>query len=241
MDPLPVPSDADIQWTDAALSGALRPNEAGGITRMAIKVLLADDHKLILAGIRRALEEVEDLEVVGEAESGSQVLPLIHQTNPDLVLLDLRLPDMSGLACLDSIRQRYPEVKVVILSAFNDAEHIQAAFQRGATAYIVKSVNPVDLPSALRQALDQTVYQGVRVIGDVNGQAGDGLGLTEREMSMLKALARGLSNQAISKEFWVTEQTVKFHLSNIYRKLGVANRTEAARFAYERGLVESAA
>ena len=208
---------------------------------MAIKVLLADDHRLILAGIRRALEEVEDLEVVGEAESGSQVLPLIHQTNPDLVLLDLRLPDMSGLACLDSIRQRYPEVKVVILSAFNDAEHIQAAFQRGATAYIVKSVNPVDLPSALRQALDQTVYQGVRVIGDVNGQAGEGLGLTEREMSMLKALARGLSNQAISKEFWVTEQTVKFHLSNIYRKLGVANRTEAARFAYERGLVESAA
>ena len=208
---------------------------------MAIKVLLADDHRLILAGIRRALEEVEDLEVVGEAESGSQVLPLIHQTNPDLVLLDLRLPDMSGLACLDAIRQRYPEVKVVILSAFNDAEHIQAAFQRGATAYIVKSVNPVDLPSALRQALDQTVFHGVRVIGDVAGQPGDGLGLTEREMSMLKALARGLSNQAISKEFWVTEQTVKFHLSNIYRKLGVANRTEAARFAYERGLVESAA
>jgi DNA-binding NarL/FixJ family response regulator len=208
---------------------------------MAIKVLLADDHRLILAGIRRALEEVEDLEVVGEAESGSQVLPLIHQTDPDIVLLDLRLPDMSGLACLDSIRQRHPDVKVVILSAFNDAEHIQAAFQRGATAYIVKSVNPVDLPSALRQALDQTVYQGVRVIGDVSGQAGEGLGLTEREMSMLKALARGLSNQAISKEFWVTEQTVKFHLSNIYRKLGVANRTEAARFAYERGLVESAA
>jgi DNA-binding NarL/FixJ family response regulator len=208
---------------------------------MAIKVLLADDHRLILAGIRRALEEVEDLEVVGEAESGSQVLPLIHQTSPDLVLLDLRLPDMSGLACLDAIRQRYPEVKVVILSAFSDTEHIQAAFQRGATAYIVKSVNPVDLPSALRQALDQTVYQGVRVIGDMGGQAGDSLGLTEREMSMLKALARGLSNQAISKEFWVTEQTVKFHLSNIYRKLGVANRTEAARFAYERGFIESAA
>src|SRR5215210_5442256 len=198
---------------------------------MAIRVLLADDHRLILAGIRRALDEVEDLEVVGEAESGSQVLPLIHQTNPDLVLLDLRLPDMSGLACLDSIRQRYPDVRVVILSAFNDPEHIQAAFQRGATAYIVKSVNPVDLPSALRQALDQTVFQGVRVIGDVSGQAGDGLGLTEREMSMLKALARGLSNQAISKEFWVTEQTVKFHLSNIYRKLGVATapRLRASR------------
>ena len=208
---------------------------------MAIKVLLADDHRLILAGVRRALEEVDDLEVVGEAESGSQVLPLIHQTSPDLVLLDLRLPDMNGLTCLDQIRKRYPDVKVVVLSAFSDPEHVQAAFQRGATAYIVKSVNPVDLPSALRQALEETVYQGVRVIGDVSGATGEGLGLTERELSMLKALARGLSNQAISKEFWVTEQTVKFHLSNIYRKLGVANRTEAARFAYERGLVESVA
>jgi DNA-binding NarL/FixJ family response regulator len=208
---------------------------------MAIKVLLADDHRLILAGIRRALEEVDDIEVVGEAESGSQVLPLIHQTSPDLVLLDLRLPDMTGLACLDAIKKRYPEVKVVVLSAFSDPEHIQASFQRGATAYIVKSVSPVDLPSALRQALEETVYQGVRVIGDVGNGNGEGLGLTERELSMLKALARGLSNQAISKEFWVTEQTVKFHLSNIYRKLGVANRTEAARFAYERGLVESVA
>ena len=208
---------------------------------MSIKVVLADDHQLILAGIRRALEEVEDLEVVGEAQTGAKVLPLIHQTNPDLVLLDLRLPDMNGLACLDAIRKRYPEVKVVVLSAFSDPEHIQAAFQRGATAYIVKSVNPIDLPSALRQALEETVYQGVRVLGDVGAGNGEGLGLTERELSMLKALARGLSNQAISKEFWVTEQTVKFHLSNIYRKLGVANRTEAARFAYERGLVESAA
>ena len=209
--------------------------------RMAIKVLLADDHRLVLSGIRRALEEVDDIEVVGAAESGSQVLPLIHQTSPDLVLLDLRLPDMNGLTCLDAIRKKYPEVKVVVLSAFNDPEHIQAAFQRGATAYIVKSVSPVDLPSALRQALEDTVYQGVRVIGDNGGSQGDGLGLTERELSMLKALARGLSNNAISKEFWVTEQTVKFHLSNIYRKLGVANRTEAARFAFERGLVESTA
>jgi DNA-binding NarL/FixJ family response regulator len=208
---------------------------------VAIKVLLADDHQLILAGIRRALEEVDDLEVVGEASTGAQVLPLIHQTSPDLVLLDLRLPDMSGLACLDAIRKRYPEVKVVVLSAFSDPDHIQSAFQRGATAYIVKSVNPIDLPSALRQALEQTVYQGVRVLGDAGGGSTEALGLTERELSMLKALARGLSNNAISKEFWVTEQTVKFHLSNIYRKLGVANRTEAARFAYERGLVESAA
>ena len=208
---------------------------------MAIKVLLADDHKLVLAGVRRALEDVEDMEVVGEASSGSQVLPLINQTNPDLVLLDLRMPHMNGFACLDAIRERHPNVKTVVLSAFSDAEHIESAFKHGASAYIVKSVNPLDLPSAIRQTFDSSVYQGIRVLRGSNDNADDNLGLTERELSMLKALAKGLSNSSISKEFWVTEQTVKFHLSNIYRKLGVANRTEAARFAYERGLIESVA
>jgi DNA-binding NarL/FixJ family response regulator len=208
---------------------------------MRIKVLVADDHRLMLDGVRRALEEVDDIEVVGEANSGEQVLTLVGRTDPDLVLLDLRMPGMSGLACLEAIRERYPRVKVVVLSAFADPEHVQSAFQRGATAYIVKNVNPVDLPSALRQALESTVYQGVRVLGVTENAEAEKVGLTGREVSVLKALARGLSNQAISKEFWVTEQTVKFHLSNIYRKLGVANRTEAARFAYEHGLVETVA
>ena len=207
----------------------------------AIRVLVADDHRLMLEGVRRALDGVEDIEVVGEAQTGSQVLPMVSRTNPDVVLLDLRMPDMSGLACLEAIKQRHPKVKVVVLSAFSDSDHINGAFQRGATAYIVKTVNPVDLPSALRQAVEATVYQGVHVFSGGAEDAGDKIGLTERELAMLKALARGLSNHAISREFWVTEQTVKFHLSNIYRKLGVANRTEAARFAYERGLTESVA
>jgi DNA-binding NarL/FixJ family response regulator len=208
---------------------------------LAIRVLLVDDHRLMLAGVRAALEETDELVVVGEAREGKQVLPLIRQTHADLVLLDLRLPDMSGLACLDAIRKRHPEVGVVVLSAHGDSEHIDAAFEGGAIAYIIKSVDPVDLPSALQDALRASVDHGRRVFGVQADGNRDDLGLTEREHSMLRALARGLSNQAISKEFWVTEQTVKFHLSNIYRKLGVSNRTEAARFAYERGLVESAA
>ena len=207
---------------------------------MKLKVLVADDHRLMLEGIRGALESVEDIEVVGEAHTGSQVLPLVGRTNPDIVLLDIRMPDMNGLACLDAIRQKYPKVKVVMLSAFGDPDHINSAFKRGATAYIVKTVNPVDLPSALRQAFEATVFQGVHVFSG-GEDTGDKIGLTERELAMLKALARGLSNGAISREFWVTEQTVKFHLSNIYRKLGVANRTEAARFAFERGIFESVA
>jgi DNA-binding NarL/FixJ family response regulator len=206
-----------------------------------IRLLVADDHRLMLEGIRRALDEVEDIEVVGEAQTGSQVLPMVSRTNPDLVLLDLRMPDMNGLACLDAIREKYPKVKVVVLSAFGDPDHITSAFNRGATAYIVKTVNPIDLPSALRQAFEATVYQGVHVFSGGESAENEKIGLTERELAMLKALARGLSNNAISREFWVTEQTVKFHLSNIYRKLGVANRTEAARFAFERGLLESVA
>ena len=204
-----------------------------------LKVLLADDHRLMLAGIRRALEAADDIEIVGEAYSGSQVLPLVSRTNPDVVLLDLRMPEMDGLACLDLIRKRHPEVKVVVLSVFSDSEHIETALKRGACGYIVKSVNPIDLPSAIRQVMEGAVYHALGLPEVDESASARAAGLTEREIAILKAVARGLSNQAIGKELWVTEQTVKFHLTNIYRKLGVANRTEAARYAYQNGLVES--
>jgi DNA-binding NarL/FixJ family response regulator len=204
-----------------------------------MKVLIADDHKLMVEGIRRALEPAEDIEVVGEASLGSQVLPLVRRLNPDVVLLDMRMPHMDGLACLDQIRKTCPKVKVIVLSVFSDPEHIQAAFNHGASGYIVKSVNPLDLPSAIRQAVDGTVFHALGLPeGDERG-SGKAAALTERELAILKAVARGLSNQAIGKELWVTEQTVKFHLTNIYRKLDLANRTEAARYAYQHGLVES--
>src|SRR5215207_3070870 len=181
---------------------------------MAIKVLVADDHALTLQGIRRVLEDVPDIEVVGEARSGSQVLPLIGQTDPDLVMLDIRMPQLDGLACLDRIRKRYPKVKVVMLSAYTDREHIAAALKRGASAYIAKTVNPLDLASALRQAFEGSVYTAYTVADDDESPC-ETLGLTDRELSMLRAVARGLSNQAIGREYWVTEQTVKFHLGNI--------------------------
>jgi DNA-binding NarL/FixJ family response regulator len=206
-----------------------------------MKVLIADDHRLMLEGIRRALESVDGFEIVGEAHTGSQVLPLIGRMNPDVVLLDLRMPQMDGFACLDMIRKRYPKVKVVVLSVFTDPERIEAALKRGASGYIVKTVNPIDLPSALRQAVEGTVYHALGLPEVDDATTAKAAGLTEREIAILKAVARGLSNQAIGKELWVTEQTVKFHLTNIYRKLGVANRTEAARYAYHHGLVESPA
>ena len=205
---------------------------------MAIRVLVADDHRLILEALLKTFEEVDGIEIVGTASDGRQVVPLIARTNPDLVLLDMRMPEMDGLTCLDRIRKHYPSVKVVMLSAFDDADRMRAALKRGASAYIVKTVNPLDLPAALRQVVEPTIYFGLPPQDEEPAAAA---GLTEREAAMLRALARGLSNAAISREFWVTEQTVKFHLTNIYRKLGVKNRTEATRYAYQHGLADELA
>jgi len=204
-----------------------------------LKVLIADDHRLILDGIKRSLEDDGGFEVVGEASSGERVLPLVGRTNPDLVVLDLRMPGMDGLICLDQIKKRHPAVKVVVLSVSTDEKLIENVLKRGASAYIVKSVNPVDLPAALRQAVEGTVFSAIGLPEATAASAAKAAGLTERETVILTALARGLSNEQIGKELWIAEQTVKFHLTNIYRKLGVANRTEAARYAYQQGLVES--
>jgi DNA-binding NarL/FixJ family response regulator len=202
---------------------------------MPLKVVIADDHRLTLDGVRRTLEAVEDIEVVGTASSGSQVLPLVRGTQPDLVLLDIRMPGIDGITCLELLRKHHPDVKVVMLSAFSDRDQVETALARGASAYIAKTVNPLDLPSALRQVVDGTVYHVIGAIEPRHG--GDDPDLTRREMSVLQALARGLSNKAIGQEFWVTEQTVKFHLGNIYRKLGVPSRTAAVHYAHEHGLV----
>jgi DNA-binding NarL/FixJ family response regulator len=204
-----------------------------------MRVLIADDHRLIAEGIRKALEETGDFEVVGEANTGSQVLPLVRRTNPDLVILDLRMPGVDGLTCLEQIREQHADVKVVVLSMSTDPSVIQAALKRGASAYVVKSVNPMDLPSVLRQAVEGTVFSAVGLEESGESESARDLGLTSREVTIIQALSRGLSNQAIGKELWVAEQTVKFHLTNIYRKLGVANRTEAVRLAYQHGLIEN--
>ncbi len=203
-----------------------------------VRVVIADDHRLVLDGIRRALEADGSFEIVGETQSGTQVLPLVAREKPDLVLLDVRMPNMDGLACLDEIRRRHPETKVVMLSASTSNDLIETALRRGASAYVIKSVDPDDLPATLRQALEGNLHTAVGLeSGKPTGAKA--LGLTDREVTILGALARGLSNDEIAKEFWVAPQTVKFHLTNIYRKLSVKNRTEATRLAYQHGLVES--
>ena len=193
----------------------------------------------MLDGIRRALEADGGFEIVGETQSGSEVLPLVAETNPDLVVLDVRLPQVDGLMCLDEIRKRFPDVKVVMLSASTSPDLVETALRRGASAYVIKSVEPADLPSTLRQVVNGTVFSTVGGADPADSAGSRAAGLTERETAILRAAARGLSNEEIARELWVTQQTVKFHLTNIYRKLGVKNRTEATRTAYQQGLVES--
>ena len=204
-----------------------------------MRVVIADDHRLMLDGVRRALEADGGFEIVGETLDGAQVLPIVTRTHPDLVLLDVRMPKMDGLACLDEIVKRFPKVKVVMLSASTSPDLIAAALRRGASAYLAKSVDPTDLPSTLRQVLDGNVWSASETVPETDNAGARSLGLTERETAILQALARGLSNDEIAKELWVTQQTVKFHLTNIYRKLGAKNRTQATRIAQQHGLVDS--
>jgi len=203
----------------------------------SLKVLVADDHRLMLDAIRLVLDEADDIEVVAEATRGSQVLPLVGQTTPDLVLLDIGMPEMDGLTCLDQLQKRFPDVTVVILSGQDDPETIRSALARGARWFVAKQIDPRDLPSALRLAAQGAVYQAV-ADEDPAGAVDDSGPLTPSEQRVLEALARGLSNKAIAGELWLTQQTVKFHLTNIYRRLGVTNRTEAVRYAYQHRLVK---
>ena len=202
------------------------------------RVLVADDHRLMLVAVRRALADAADFEIVGEVSVGSQVVPAARETKPDVVLLDLRMPELDGLACLERLRKHDPNLAVVILSSYSDKAQIEAAREGGALGYVVKTVEPVDLASVLRSALAGEAFK-VWGADEPKGtaQAAGAGGLSERETVILEAVARGLSNREIARQLWISEQTVKFHLRNVYRKLEISSRTEAARYAYRTGVV----
>jgi DNA-binding NarL/FixJ family response regulator len=205
-----------------------------------LKVLIADDHPLVLAGVRRALERSEGIEVVGEARSPAEAMALIDRRRPDLVLMDLRMPGVRGTEHIEQVRTNWPDVKVVVLSATEDRPSIDAALNSGASAFMVKSVSPSDIGAVLRQVATGAIFHAPSGGGARAGSAPDvpqSPELTERERGILDAAARGLTTAEISRELYISEHTVKFHLTNLYRKLGVSNRAAAVRYALENGLV----
>ena len=204
----------------------------------AIRVLIADDHPLIIAGVRRTIEQSEDFEVVGEARSVPEVMSLVDRRSPDVVLLDLRMPGAAGVEHIEQIRDRFPEVKVVVLSACDDRPSIDGALHAGANAYMLKTTTAVDIASLLRQVARGVVFHAPpapSVSAPASSQP-EAPALTEREQTILAAVGAGLTTSAISRELWVSEHTIKFHLTNIYRKIGVTNRAGAVRYALEHGL-----
>jgi DNA-binding NarL/FixJ family response regulator len=203
-----------------------------------IRVVLAEDHALMRDAVALALDGDPDVDLVGSVATGHGLLPLLARVDADFVLLDVHLPGVDGLTLLEALGEQHPRLHVAMLSAVDDPHVIASAFRRGARGYILKSVNPFDLPAAIRQIVDGSVIH--RPLADP-GEADARPGLSRKEVAVLAELAQGCTNKEIAGRLWLSEQTVKFHLRNIYRKLEISSRTEAVRFAYEHDLVRPAA
>ena len=202
-----------------------------------IRVLLVDDHELVRAGLRTFLQLQPDMAVVGEANSGEQALALVAGLAPDIVLLDLVLPGMSGVDTARRLRVAHPEVKIVVLTSFAGQESVLPAVRAGVAGYLLKDVGPAELADALRSvhAGGSPLHPAVAatVLRQVNATADP---LTPREREVLRLIARGLSNRLIARELVLSEKTVKTHVSAVLAKLGVTDRTQAALLAVREGM-----
>ena len=187
------------------------------------------------------------LTVVGTATSGREGLALVTEHRPDVLVTGIQMPegDIDGIELVRKGNEVVSTLRAIVLSVYDDTKHIDAALAAGAVAYVIKTAHPDDLRSAIRQAFTHSVYSpGSRrpaARGGRRGRSEDLPDLTRRELEILRLVAEGHSNTQLAKMLWVTEQTVKFHLSNVYRKLDVANRTEASRWAQLHGLLGGAA
>jgi NarL family two-component system response regulator LiaR len=204
----------------------------------AARVVIAEDHDLMAAAIRLALANERDFEIVADVRRGTEVLPATKRYRADVVLLDLSLPELHGFTCLELLRVQVPHVKSVVLSGFADSEHIEAALSRGAVGYIVKTIRLEELATAIRQALNGALFIPFVACDGRREHWTSNFTLTGREAAILVHLAQGKPNDAIATAEGIQPRTVKFHLTHIYRKLGIANRTEAALWAHQNGFVD---
>jgi DNA-binding NarL/FixJ family response regulator len=209
--------------------------------------VICDSHPMWIDAVEQVLKRI-GIRVVGKTTSTGEALQLVEEHRPDLLITELEGDggDTSGLVLIERARQIVPDVRPIVLSMHQEVQVIDAAFAAGASAYVVKTAHPEDLASAVRQAFSHSVYLAGRPAVAAVPAPGpaqvddDSPGLTRRELEILRLVAEGHSNAQLARMLWVTEQTIKFHLSNIYRKLEVANRTEASRWAQVHGLLESA-
>jgi len=211
-----------------------------------IQVLLADDHAVVRKGIRQFLEEAGDVEVIAEADDGAEAIRLVEAHQPDVAVLDIRMPEMTGVEATRRIKARFPQVRVLVLTAYDDDPYVFALLQAGADGYVLKTASGDDLVRAVRtvhrgeSALGPEIASKVirqAVSGRPEGAAEQVETLTDRELDVLRLAARGLTNRAIGHELSISHRTVQGHLAGIYGKLGVNSRTEAVTEALRRGWI----
>lgn len=204
-------------------------------------VVLVDDHPAMRAGVRGVLERTADISVVGEASTGRQALAVLEKTTPDIVFLDIGLPDTDGISLLGEIRRVTAGTKVVMFSCQTDETSVRLAVDGGASGYLTKLAGPREIVDAVRRVLRGQVAispdVATHLISAIRGQRRPGEpSLTEREREVWRAMSRGLSNADIARELYLSEHTVKFHVHNLLGKLGLKSRGEAICAAHRRGM-----
>lgn len=207
-----------------------------------IRVLIADDHHVVRRGLLFFLKTQKDIEVVGEAKNGVEAVSLAEQVQPDIILMDLVMPELDGIQATRQIKSKYPDIQVLMLTSFSDRDHVVPAIDAGAAGYQLKDIEPDDLVASIRQ-----IMQGEHILHPevtTSLEQEDEVvphrlnPLTPRELDVLAELTKGKSNREIAASLFVTEKTVKTHISNIFTKLAVQDRTQAALYAVKHGLTE---
>jgi NarL family two-component system response regulator LiaR len=209
---------------------------------MPVRVLIADDHAVVRQGLRMFLGLDTELEIVGEASTGVQALNLAHDLRPDVVLMDLLMPEMDGIEATGRIRRELPDVEVIALTSVLEDSSVVGAIRAGAIGYLLKNTEADELVRAIKAAADGQVQlspqAAARLMREVRAPDSPEE-LTEREIDVLRLLALGLSNKEIARDLSIGEKTVKTHVSSILGKLNVSSRTQAALYAVRIGLVDS--
>ena len=206
-----------------------------------IRVMLVDDHTMVRRGLATFLRAFDDLELAGEAESGEAAIQLCAAVLPDVILMDMVMPDMDGAAATRAIRQQFPQVQVIALTSFKEGELVKNALAAGAIGYLLKDVSADDLVRAIRAAhagratLSPEAAQAL--VETANQPLAPGLDLTERELEVLTLMVEGLNNTQIAGRLTVSSSTIKSHVSSILSKLGVASRTEAVTLALRKRII----
>jgi len=215
---------------------------------MTITILLVDDHALVRSGVRAYLETQPELVVVAEASSGQEAMQLAAEYAPDVVLMDLVMPGMDGVEATRRVREISPRTQVVVLTSFHEDTHIFPAIKAGAISYLLKDIGPAELAEAIRAAArgEAILHPKVaaRLMQELRGNRTQTINpyteLSEREQEVLRLIAEGMSNTEMAEKLVLSEKTIKSHVSNILNKLHLADRTQAAVFAWREGVVRKA-